>query len=130
MFNTEDTFWGMVATSSGWQSTCHFGRSDMYMRKDDVLHKKPTVEGTSNMADVGGSENKYGLKVALFSKLKSIPIELEDGEGLKMKKKKRMGWSLQNEHIGGLAMQVLLMIQVNWKWAWSFLVKILAAVKR
>ncbi|KAH1122900.1 hypothetical protein J1N35_006060 [Gossypium stocksii] len=69
IFNAGNTYWEMVSTSSGWQSTCDFGRSETYTRIDDVLPTMSTGEETFNMADVGGSENDNAEDALLFAEL-------------------------------------------------------------
>ncbi|MFQ6640327.1 hypothetical protein Gotur_016623 [Gossypium turneri] len=56
MFDAGNTYWGTASTSSGWQSTSNWGHYEMPRRRDDVLPKTSTGEGTSYVADDGGLE--------------------------------------------------------------------------
>ncbi|PPS08168.1 hypothetical protein GOBAR_AA12480 [Gossypium barbadense] len=92
MFDVGNTYWGMTSTSSGWQSASDWRCCETSTRRDDVLPTTSTSEGTSFVADDGGSDDESdvdpprepgpdGAEVALFFEPEPIPTVLEDVEG-------------------------------------------------
>ncbi|KAH1129438.1 hypothetical protein J1N35_000816 [Gossypium stocksii] len=75
MFNAGKTYRGMISSSNSWQPIVDFGCFDNYIRRDDVLPTTSTVEGTSNLGDVGGVENEKGID------FDADPIQEPDVEG-------------------------------------------------
>ncbi|MFQ6662133.1 hypothetical protein Gotur_030046 [Gossypium turneri] len=80
MFDAGNTYLRTASSSSDWQSSSNWGRYEMLRKRDDVLPKTSTGEGTSYAADNCGLENDSdvdppreprpdGVEVGLFSKL-------------------------------------------------------------
>ncbi|PPS20356.1 hypothetical protein GOBAR_AA00245 [Gossypium barbadense] len=91
-FDIGNIYWGMTSTSSGWQSTSDWGHYETSRRRDDVLLMTSTSEGTSFVADDGGSNDESdvdsprepgpdGTKVRLLSEPEPVPTIPEDVEG-------------------------------------------------
>ncbi|KAH1055991.1 hypothetical protein J1N35_034056 [Gossypium stocksii] len=58
MFDAGNTYWGMTSSFSGWQSTFDWGHYETSIRRDDVLPTTSISDGTSYIADDGGSDKE------------------------------------------------------------------------